>query len=158
MEGVTMRSISRNVGVGLIGLLIALLGTSNAATAGSCGDANRTGTVTVTDGVLILRAAAQLPGTICPRERCDMNLDNALTVTDGVLALRVAAGIQTSTSCSSAQADALFGRITKTIPVGGSQSSAAARARAANTTTPCSFGGSQSDDGTTLTFDQCAED
>jgi hypothetical protein len=153
-----MRSATRGVAVTIIGLGVAVLAAAAPAAGATCGDANRTGTVTVTDGVLVLRAAAELPATVCPKERCDMNLDDRVTVTDGVLALRVAAGIQTSVACSSTQVDTIFGTIQKTIGRGGGQASASARARAANTTTPCSGGGSQTDDGVTLTFDNCQED
>jgi hypothetical protein len=121
----------------------------------TCGDANRTGSVTVTDGVLVLRAAAQLP-SVCAKERCDMNLDGNISVTDGVLALRVAAGIQTQVACSSTQADAIFGQILKTMNLGGN-AAPASRAITAGTTTPCTDGGSKEDDGVTITFFDCHE-
>jgi hypothetical protein len=132
-----------------------VLASAAAADAATCGDANRTGSVTVTDGVLVLRAAAQLPST-CPRERCDMNVDGGISVTDGVLALRVAAGITTEVACSASQADVIFGTIVKSVGFGGT-ASPAGRARAAGTTQPCSDGGFTEDDGVTLTFNECAE-
>jgi hypothetical protein len=138
------------------GLLIALVVSATTASAQVCGDANRTGTVTVTDGVLVLRAAADIPGT-CPRERCDMNLDGRISVTDGVLALRLAAGVNAEVVCSAAQAGALFGQLTKSLAF-GSVVSPAARGRAAATTTPCADGGFASDDGSTITFVDCGAD
>jgi hypothetical protein len=147
-----MRIASRTIGA----VVVATLGLSSApAHAATCGDANRTGSVTVTDGVLVLRSAAQLP-SVCAQERCDMNVDGRVTVTDGVLALRVAANIQTQVACSASQADTIFGTILKTLNF-GSTASPAGRARAAGTTTPCSGGGFTDDDGFTLTFVDCRE-
>jgi hypothetical protein len=143
---------SRGFGVAVVATVLA---SAAAAAAATCGDANRTGSVTVTDGVLVLRAAAQLPST-CPRERCDMNVDGGISVTDGVLALRVAAGITTSVACSASQADVIFGSIVKSVGFGGT-ASPAGRARAAGTSQPCTDGGFIEDDGTTLTFNECAE-
>jgi hypothetical protein len=140
-----------------IGTLVAVVGTLIASgvpvRAATCGDANRTGTVTVTDGVLVLRAAAQLP-VICPRERCDMNIDGGISVTDGVLALRVAADIQTQVACSANQADVIFGQIVKNTGA-GRIASPAGRARAAGTTEPCPGGGSTEDTGAVVTYTDC---
>lgn len=149
-----MRRAARWFG-GTVGLWGAMLLYASGAHGAACGDANRTGTVTVTDGVLVLRAAAQLPA-ICPQERCDMNLDDRVTVTDGVLALRVAAGITTQVACSATQADSIFGQILKGSAAGRT-ASPAGRVRAANTTVECSGGGFTEDDGVTLTFHECAE-
>ncbi len=153
-----MRGAFRGLMEAIVVLGVVVLSGTGGAHAASCGDANRTGSVTVTDGVLILRMAAQLSGTVCPLERCDMNLDDEISVTDGVLALRVAAGIQTNVACSASQVDVIFGTIQKTVGRGGATASASARARAADTTAQCSGGGSQSDDGTTITFHDCRED
>lgn len=57
-----------------------------------CGDPNASGTVTVTDGVEVLSAAAGLP-TGCTDAVCDVDGSGAVTVTDGVLVLRFAAGL-----------------------------------------------------------------
>jgi hypothetical protein len=154
MEEVRMRSVVRIAGSFLAALSLVLVSVTP-GDAASCGDANRTGTVTVTDGVLVLRAAAQLPA-ICPRERCDMNVDGGVSVTDGVLALRVAAGIQTQVACSASQADVIFGQIVKNTGA-GRVASPAARARAAGTTQPCAGGGSIEDSGTVLTFVECSD-
>ncbi len=148
----SIRIAAKAVGVVAAGIVF---GTASVAHAATCGDANRTGAVTVTDGVLVLRAAASLPSN-CPQERCDMNVDGGISVTDGVLALRVAAGIQTQVACSATQADTIFGSILKTVGFGNT-ASPAGRARAAGTTQPCSGGGFIEDDGSTLTFNACAE-
>ncbi len=150
-----MRSAARIVGMVSVVWLGVLLANASPARAASCGDANDNGSVTVTDGVLVLRAAAQLPAA-CPQQRCDMNVDGGVTVTDGVLALRVAAGVTTTTACSSTTVDTVFGGLQKTQRLGGLVSPAG-RARAAGTTTPCSGGGSIDDDGFTLTFVDCRE-
>jgi hypothetical protein len=145
---------------GTIGAFVAIVGTMIASSvpahAQTCGDANRSGSITVTDGVLVLRAAAELPSN-CPRERCDMNVDGRISVTDGVLALRLAAGVQAQVACSASQAGTLFGQIVKTLSF-ASTASPAARARAAQTTTPCSGGGFTDDNGFTITFFDCRED
>lgn len=139
----------------LIALGFTLAGAAPAGAA-SCGDANRTGTVTVTDGVLILRSAAQLE-TLCPRERCDMNVDGNISVTDGVLALRVAAEIQTSVACSAAQVDTIFGQVQKIGGLGGI-AGPASRARAAGgSTVACPGGGFIEDDGVNLNYFDCVD-
>ncbi|MEO7438628.1 MAG: hypothetical protein ABI080_24330 [Candidatus Binatia bacterium] len=143
---------AKAVSIVVAGIVFASASVADAAT---CGDANRTGSVTVTDGVLVLRAAASLPSN-CPQERCDMNVDGGISVTDGVLALRVAAGIQAQVACSATQADTIFGSILKTVGA-SSTASPAGRARAAGTTEPCSGGGFIEDDGFTRTFNECAE-
>ncbi len=58
----------------------------------TCADANGDGTVSVTDGVVVLRAAAGL-ATSCTPAACDVDGSGAITVTDGVHALRTAAGL-----------------------------------------------------------------
>ena len=144
------------IGVVVAGFVVAGILLATAGSAGAqCGDANRTGSVTVSDGVLVLRAAAQLPAN-CPQERCDMNLDDQVTVTDGVLALRIAAGITTKAACSSAQAGAMFGQLQKNMSF-GTIASPAGRARSAGTSSACPGGGSQIDDGVTVTFFDCQD-
>jgi len=54
--------------------------------------------VSVTDGVIVLNAAASLPSS-CTPERCDVDGSGAITVTDGVHVLRAAAGLETPTAC-----------------------------------------------------------
>ncbi|MCC6764688.1 MAG: Ig-like domain-containing protein [Deltaproteobacteria bacterium] len=68
------------------------------ATPTLCGDPNASNTVTVTDGVEVLSAAADLP-TGCTAAVCDVDGSGAVTVTDGVLVLRFAAGLDGSLAC-----------------------------------------------------------
>jgi hypothetical protein len=63
-----------------------------------CGDPNESGTVTVTDGVQVLRAAAGLASE-CSAATCDVNADGATSVTDGVVVLRAAAALPADLSC-----------------------------------------------------------
>ena len=63
-----------------------------------CGDADASGTVTVTDGVQVLRAAAGLSST-CTLARCDIDGSGEVTVTDGVGVLRRAAGLSAANAC-----------------------------------------------------------
>jgi hypothetical protein len=63
-----------------------------------CGDADASGSVTVTDGVQVLRAAAGLESP-CTVARCDVNGNGSITVTDGVQVLRDAAGLPTTPAC-----------------------------------------------------------
>ena len=83
----------------LVGLGIAAAGTPAAAQV--CGDADGNGTVTVTDGVLTLRAAAALDSP-CTNATCDVDGSGAITVTDGVNVLRSAAGLPAADECPSA--------------------------------------------------------
>ncbi len=63
-----------------------------------CGDADASGSVTVTDGVQTLRAAAALP-SVCSLSRCDVDGSGSVSVTDGVNVLRAAAGLPVSAIC-----------------------------------------------------------
>ncbi len=67
-------------------------------TPGLCGDADGDGAVTVTDGVLTLRAAAALSSP-CTAAQCDVDGSGAVTVTDGVNVLRAAAGLPFASNC-----------------------------------------------------------
>jgi hypothetical protein len=69
-----------------------------------CGDADEDGTVTVTDGVQALRAAAALSSTC--GSACDVDGNGSITVTDGVNVLRKAAGLAIVESCDFASEDA----------------------------------------------------
>ena len=69
------------------------------ATPALCGDPDASGTVTVTDGVLVLSAAADLPNE-CSLAICDVDGSGTVTVTDGVLVLRNAAGLDSGLSCN----------------------------------------------------------
>ena len=68
------------------------------AAATVCGDANGDGSVTVSDGVQALRAAAGLSST-CTISRCDVDGSGTITVTDGVSILRQAAGLDHLDAC-----------------------------------------------------------
>lgn len=72
--------------------LIFVLGAWGHVRAETCGDADGSGSVTVTDGVTVLRAAANLPST-CSMVVCDVDGSGTITVTDGVNVLRGAAGL-----------------------------------------------------------------
>jgi hypothetical protein len=67
-------------------------------TPGLCGDADLSGSVTVSDGVQVLRGAAGL-STSCTPERCDVDGNGAISVTDGVNVLRAAAGLSSISDC-----------------------------------------------------------
>jgi hypothetical protein len=64
----------------------------------SCGDADESGSVTVSDGVNVLRAAAGLPSTCTPAV-CDVDGSGAVGVSDGVNVLRAAAGLAAGLVC-----------------------------------------------------------
>jgi hypothetical protein len=72
--------------------------TDLATGAALCGDADGSGSVTVTDGVQTLRAAAGLSSP-CTPAHCDVNGNGSITVTDGVQVLRAAAGLATDPMC-----------------------------------------------------------
>ena len=71
-----------------------------AATAGPnvCGDPDESGAVNVTDGVIVLSAAADLD-TECTPATCDVDGSGTVTVTDGIVVLRVAAGLAETLDC-----------------------------------------------------------
>lgn len=82
--------------VALLGLGIA--GAFAPVAAQICGDADGSGAVTVTDGVLTLRAAAGLDSS-CTDAVCDVDGSGAVTVTDGVNVLRTAAALPAADEC-----------------------------------------------------------
>jgi hypothetical protein len=63
-----------------------------------CGDADQNGTVTVSDGVQTLRAAAGLSSS-CTVARCDVDGGGTITLADGVAVLRTAAGLTSIAQC-----------------------------------------------------------
>jgi len=67
---------------------------------GICGDADGNGTTTVSDGVLVLRAAAGLDSA-CTPARCDVDGSGTVGVTDGVQVLRAAVGLPFVGHCES---------------------------------------------------------
>ncbi len=66
-----------------------------------CGDADGDGTLTVTDGVRVLRASADLPSS-CLTDFCDVDANGSTTVTDGVRVLRAAAALPATLECAPA--------------------------------------------------------
>jgi hypothetical protein len=63
-----------------------------------CGDVDDNDTVTVTDGVQVLRAAAGLSSD-CTDAICDVDVNGTIGVTDGVIVLRKAAGLSITQNC-----------------------------------------------------------
>lgn len=85
----TARVVSRCFAVALVATIFAA---GTCADAAECGDANGDGEVTVSDGVLVLRAAAGLV-TPCTPEACDADRSGTVSISDGVNVLRHAAGL-----------------------------------------------------------------
>ncbi len=65
----------------------------------ACGDANGDTAITVTDGVQVLRAAAELASACLP-EFCDADANGTVGVTDGVRVLRAAAELPSDLTCA----------------------------------------------------------
>jgi len=96
---------------------VALLATTTPAVAGDrCGDADSSGSVTVTDGVQTLRAAAGLSSS-CALARCDVDDSGSVSVTDGVNVLRAAAGLSVTLSCPGAEPVCEAATVTVTLAV-----------------------------------------
>jgi hypothetical protein len=74
------------------------LGATTGVSAQVCGDADASGSVTVTDGVATLRAAAGLSSS-CTTATCDVDGSGSITVSDGVNVLRKAAGLAVTENC-----------------------------------------------------------
>jgi hypothetical protein len=67
-----------------------------------CGDADGSGSVTVTDGVRVLAEAADLGGACASIPgACDVDGDGRVTVTDGVAVLRTASDLPAVSRCAS---------------------------------------------------------
>jgi glucose/arabinose dehydrogenase len=81
-----------------------LVGLAAPARAQTCGDADGSGGVTVTDGVRALGAAAGLGDRCTPAALCDLDGNGEVTVSDGVNVLRVAAGLAAFVACPIAPA------------------------------------------------------
>ena len=77
------------------------------AAAEVCGDADQSGSITVTDGVLALQAAAGLDDSCVTAAACDLDGNGHISVSDGVNVLRVAAGLGAFVACPIAPALAL---------------------------------------------------
>jgi len=93
-------------------LALALIAAAaDAAAAQTCGDADRSGSVTLSDGVSVLRAAAGLPSPCADDpSRCDVDASGSATVSDGVNVLRHAAGLPVTLSCPAAGVARFAGR------------------------------------------------
>lgn len=63
-----------------------------------CGDVDDNGSVSVTDGVQVLRSAAGLSSN-CTKLICDVDVNGTIGVTDGVLVLRKAALLPITDNC-----------------------------------------------------------
>ncbi len=75
---------------------------AGSASAQVCGDADGNGSVTVTDGVQVLRSGAGLSSSCTERANsCDVDGSGGTTVTDGVNVLRKAAGLAITEACPS---------------------------------------------------------
>jgi glucose/arabinose dehydrogenase len=82
---------------GGVAFTLALVLTTSAA-AQVCGDADGDGTVTDTDGVHALRAAAGLP-TRCPLTACDVDRDGTVSAADARAVLRISVGVSRPQDC-----------------------------------------------------------
>ena len=90
-------------------VVLAMLGVVASASwtvAQVCGDADASGTITVSDGVQLLRAAAGLTSA-CTAATCDVDGNGVLSVTDGIAVLRTAAGLGAPGPCGTFPALAL---------------------------------------------------
>lgn len=102
----TQSHLRRGVSLHTLLSLAVLLAWSASAdahpTAFVCGDADGTGSVTVTDGVQVLAGAADLGGNCASSANaCDVDGDGRNTVTDGVAVLRQASGLPAVSQCAS---------------------------------------------------------
>lgn len=127
----------------------------------TCGDVDGNGTISVTDGVQVLRAAAGLSGN-CPTTLCDVDGSGSVSVTDGVNVLRAAAGLSVDLRCTvlSAQERQIFGALQKSNQVTrmlGLGVDAAVDAAGVSTaaTAACPGGGSTSASGGGVVYEQC---
>lgn len=104
--------------------LLLTFGSTTALLAEICGDADGSGEQpSVTDGVNVLRAAAELTSA-CTLARCDVDGDDKISVTDGVNVLRAAADLPATVLCgpdpiiaSVRDSQGRFGALTK-VPNG----------------------------------------
>jgi hypothetical protein len=151
----------RKLGLVSVAALVAALGTAEVAAAQVCGDANGNDTVSVTDGVQALRAAAALSSTC--EDGCDIDGSGAVTVSDGVNILRKAAGIAINEACDFTTQEAnsvvgpsfgLFDALTKVPGVGSSSLVASAATGCDNDGSVVTMTGT-SGSASTTTFTSC---
>lgn len=103
----------------LVAIPVLALVCAAGAAAEVCGDADGSGTVTVTDGVQTLRAAASLSST-CNPARCDVDGSGTITVSDGVNVLRKAAHLPITEACPGTSLDAqVQGLLQGSLPLFG---------------------------------------
>lgn len=79
-------------------IVVAVVAGAAVAATQRCGDADGSGVVSVSDGVLALQAAAGIAGR-CETALCDLDGNGVVSVSDGVNVLRLAAGLPTFTAC-----------------------------------------------------------
>lgn len=92
--------IARIVGGAMVASVLMVGGLAPLAAAHDCGDADDSGSVTVTDGVQVLRSAAGLSSTCSQHaDSCDVDGSGTTSVSDGVNVLRKAAGLTITESC-----------------------------------------------------------
>jgi hypothetical protein len=82
-----------------VALLLGIMASGVPAVAQTCGDADGNGTVTVSDGVQVLREAASLPND-CTASVCDVDADGTISVADAVNVLRAAAELPATLTCT----------------------------------------------------------
>ena len=92
------RAVARTVRVVVASALLLAVRAASAA-AEVCGDADQSGAITVTDGVLALQAAAGLDGRCATPAPATSTATAASRVSDGVNVLRIAAGLPAFTAC-----------------------------------------------------------
>ncbi len=119
------------------------------AGAQTCGDADASGSVTVTDGVQTLRFAAALSSS-CTAARCDVDGSGSVTVTDGVNVLRKAAGLSAPDACPGGTSNGVQESVDAIVPflafgfAFASDVSLASVAPAGDVEDPCPDGGTRS--------------
>ncbi len=148
----------------LAALIVAAACTIARIAGAECGDVDASGTVTVTDGVQVLRGAAGL-SSLCTQALCDVDGSGSITVTDAVNVLRKAAGLTSNATCGSSvdqAVAAVLGDVTPLleiglgfIPVPGSSGAKIGRAAAAGQGFPCPDGGTIEITDTLASFLQC---
>jgi hypothetical protein len=140
------------------------------AFAQTCGDADASGSVTVTDGVQVLRSAAGLSSTCTTNgSSCDVDGSGTATVSDGVNVLRKAAGITITENCPGGGdgtadvaevTDVVVPFLTFGLREVPNVSLTSADVQAAGGTEDCEDGGSRTTDQSgvtvTVTFTDCA--
>jgi hypothetical protein len=89
------------------------------ANAQVCGDADNSGSVTVTDGVQALRAVAGLSSTCDSNTNCDVDGNGSVSVTDGVNILRKAADLPITEACAAGTNSEIASLLKQSVPVFG---------------------------------------